>query len=340
MAINGMTGEISVFAGGYVPAGWALCNGQLLVAAGYPALYSVLKTTFGGSGSTFALPDLRGRVAIESGAEFAYGQAGGEENHTLTEAELAAHTHQAVGVTTLADQGLASGNFWASKADGHYAPTADVKMAESAVSKTGNSQPHENLSPFLPLNFGVCLNGTDDREGTIGEIVLYAGSGVPDTWKNWLPCDGRVLLIAQHTALYSVLRSVFGGNGENTFALPDLRDRAPLCAGPGPGLTNRPFGATGGSAAVALTVDELPKHIHVAHANTNTDSVSDPTNAVWGAAADNRELVPFYANSAAETPMNAAALDETGSGAPHNNMPPYLSLSYLICVAGIFPAHS
>jgi microcystin-dependent protein len=152
--------EIRLISFNFAPKGWALCNGQMLPINQNQALFSLLGTTYGGNGvTTFALPNLEGRVPFHFGLGFSLGQTGGEAAHTLTLPELPAHTHQANANSGNADQVSPGGNFWAKGAASAYSATPDNLMSPNALGNVGGSQPHENLSPYLTLNFIIALQG-------------------------------------------------------------------------------------------------------------------------------------------------------------------------------------
>jgi len=154
-------GEIKLLACNFAPQGWALCNGQLLPINQNQALFALLGTTYGGNGSTnFALPDLRGRVPIHFGSGFNLGQKAGEEAHTINISELAAHTHQVRASANNPDVGPPTNAFFASNTGfTPYGGTADTAMSPTCVTNVGGSQPHENKSPYLVLNFCIALQG-------------------------------------------------------------------------------------------------------------------------------------------------------------------------------------
>jgi microcystin-dependent protein len=159
--------EIRIFSFNFAPKGWAMCNGQLLPINQNQALFSLLGTTYGGNGQTsFALPDLRGRVPFHMGDGFTEGQAGGEEFHTVTQSEMPAHTHALSGNTAVvggnanATVGPPGGNYWANNGKNVFSTGQNnAAMSPATVTNVGGSQPHENRSPFLVLNFCICLSG-------------------------------------------------------------------------------------------------------------------------------------------------------------------------------------
>lgn len=165
----------------------------------------------------------------------------------------------------------------------------------------------------------------------IGQIILFAGTRPP---RGWAFCQGQLLPIAQNTALFSILGNTYGGNGQTTFALPDLRGRAPINPGQGPGLSSYNLGQQGGEESITLTVNEMPMHTHAASAKADGGTSATPGGNVWAAstARDNQ-----YAG-AGDTTMNPAALGNTGGSQPHDNRPPYLAINFIIALEGIFPS--
>jgi microcystin-dependent protein len=156
-------GEIRIVSFGFAPGGWALCNGQIMPISQNQPLYSVLGTTYGGDGqATFALPDLQGRTPFHVGTGFALGQQGGEETHMLTIPEMPGHTHAAVASSVNpADQASPTGGFWANSGISTYSSTNQPQstMSPFTVNAAGENQPHQNLSPYLVLNFVISLQG-------------------------------------------------------------------------------------------------------------------------------------------------------------------------------------
>jgi microcystin-dependent protein len=153
-------GEIRRVAFSFAPRGWALCNGQLLPIATNQALFSLLGTLYGGDGrNTFALPDLRGRSPIHTSDPALRGTPGGEVTHTLTQAEMPAHTHQVQASSAAASTPSPQGAYWAELTQAGYGSGATGTMAGASISHSGGGQPHENRSPFLVVTHIIALTG-------------------------------------------------------------------------------------------------------------------------------------------------------------------------------------
>jgi len=152
--------EIRIVSFNFPPKGWAFCNGQLLPINQNQALFSLLGTNYGGDGRvTFGLPNLQTRTPIHMGAGFTLGQTGGETAHTLNIAETPAHTHTPVGSSTVGTLTSASGNVWGSASANPFSPSSNTSMNPATVLPQGGNQPHENMSPYLVLNFIIALQG-------------------------------------------------------------------------------------------------------------------------------------------------------------------------------------
>jgi microcystin-dependent protein len=154
-------GEIKIMSFNFAPRGWALCNGQILQISQNQALFSLLGTTYGGDGkTTFGLPNLQGRTPNHVGNGFALGGADGEQNHTLALSESPSHTHVAYASTSAADSPIAAQNYLGAT-DRFYGPLGPhlTAIQPSTVGSAGGGQPHNNMQPYLVLNFCIAIVG-------------------------------------------------------------------------------------------------------------------------------------------------------------------------------------
>lgn len=155
-------GEVRMFAGNFAPAGWMFCEGQLLPISENETLFQLIGTTYGGDGqSTFALPDLRGRIPIHQGNGFILAETGGAEEVTLTVNQIPVHTHPELASTGIANQSSPANNVIAQStaADLYIEDTATAPLAPVSIAATGGSQPHTNFQPYLCVNFIISLFG-------------------------------------------------------------------------------------------------------------------------------------------------------------------------------------
>ncbi|HKX83979.1 MAG TPA: tail fiber protein [Pyrinomonadaceae bacterium] len=154
-------GELKIISWNYAPRGWAFCNGQFLPINQNQALFSLFGTMYGGNGqTTFALPNLRGRVPIHVGNGFTQGQAGGASSHTVTQSEMPQHIHPLNAISEPANTNVPANNTFLGAINNVYtAPANLVALAPGEIGSAGGSQPHENRQPFLVLNFIVALQG-------------------------------------------------------------------------------------------------------------------------------------------------------------------------------------
>jgi microcystin-dependent protein len=165
-------------------------------------------------------------------------------------------------------------------------------------------------------------------EPFLGQILLFAGNFAPS---GWALCNGQLLSIQQNTALFSILGTTYGGNGQTNFALPDLRGRAPIHMGQGPGLSNYPEGEVGGVESVTLIASQMPAHTHAQPATAADEGTNRPNAAVparggvYAATSDGSALAPTSA---------------AGGSQPHENRPPFLVMNYCIALQGIFPSRN
>lgn len=152
--------EIRLIGFNFAPHGWAFCDGQILPINQNQSLYSLLGTTYGGDGQTsFALPDIRGRVPIHKGNGFQLGQKDGEETHTLAAHEMPNHDHQVQGASVNADTRVPDGNRFARALNAYTSPQNLTQLASGTVANAGGGQAHENMQPFLALNYVIALQG-------------------------------------------------------------------------------------------------------------------------------------------------------------------------------------
>ena len=167
----------------------------------------------------------------------------------------------------------------------------------------------------------------------VAEIRLFAGNFAPN---GWAICDGQLMPISQNTALFSLIGTLYGGDGKSTFALPNFQGSAPVHQGQGPGLSLRDLGETGGEQSVTLLSTEMPAHTHTVQGAT-AGGLATPVSNAWGSA--RRGFGNLYsASSANNVQMSPFATTIAGGNLPHNNMPPYLCLTFIIALVGIFPA--
>ena len=166
----------------------------------------------------------------------------------------------------------------------------------------------------------------------IGDVRLFAGDFAP---VGWALCQGQVLSIGQYSTLFNLIGTTYGGDGVNTFELPDLRGRVPIHQGTGGGLTPRTIGSNGGSEVVTLTTAQIPQHTHALVASGNpAQPAALPGGSVLAATAVNMYGAP------ASQAMDSNALAPAGGNQPHENMAPFLAMTYIIALEGIFPSQN
>ncbi|WP_299866464.1 tail fiber protein [uncultured Hoeflea sp.] len=168
-------------------------------------------------------------------------------------------------------------------------------------------------------------------EPFVGEIRMFAGNFAP---RGWAFCDGQLLAVSQNDALFSLLGTIYGGDGRTTFGLPDMRGRLPIHAGQGPGLSERRLGAKGGAENVTLTVNQLPSHTHTPEASTNPATTPNPGNAVIAAG----NAIEMFTADAADGNFSSNAITNVGGSRSHTNLMPYLCIHFIIALVGIYPS--
>jgi len=174
----------------------------------------------------------------------------------------------------------------------------------------------------------------------LGTISLFAGNFAP---RGWALCNGQLLSIAQNQALFSILGTTYGGDGIRTFALPNMQGRAPIHWGQGPGLTSRVIGEAAGEEHVTLMIQQMPTHNHALNASTNTGNQPSPTNGVLAVSTDpdaGGNPINFTAGTNVNTIMANNSIAPVGQNLPHDNMQPYLAVTFIIALEGIFPSRN
>lgn len=175
-------------------------------------------------------------------------------------------------------------------------------------------------------------------EPFIGEIILAGFNFAP---RGFALCNGQILSIAQNTALFSLLGTTYGGNGQTTFALPNLQGRTSIGFGQGPGLSSFSLGQVGGQENVTLLSTEMPAHNHAVQSNNGDGAQSSPVNNFFAGPGADRDLFWYNdATSGGTANMNPAAIAIAGGSQPHNNLQPYLAVNYCIAMEGIFPSRN
>jgi len=187
------------------------------------------------------------------------------------------------------------------------------------------------------LNHGLWLGRKDvlpPEDGNmsqpyVGEIRMFGGNFAP---AGWMFCEGQLLPISEYETLFNLIGTTYGGDGQSTFALPDLRGRIPVHVGPGFTLAQ-----SGGQETVTLTTSQLPSHGHPATAlSTTAQATTNPAGAVWGAVTASSP----YSSAAFDSQMNPASIGSAGGSQPHTNFMPYLCVSFIISLFGIFPSQT
>ena len=167
----------------------------------------------------------------------------------------------------------------------------------------------------------------------VAEIRIFAGSFAP---KGWAMCNGQLMPISQNTALFSLLGTFYGGDGKSTFALPNLQGSAPIGQGQGAGLSDRIIGEQSGTDTVTLIQTEIPIHNHMIQGSTENATLKEPAPDRMLSRAKAGTI--YQSTNTKQVQMNFQALSVAGSSFPHNNLQPYLALTYIIALQGVFPA--
>ncbi len=169
------------------------------------------------------------------------------------------------------------------------------------------------------------------QEQYLGEIRMFAGNFPP---KGWALCNGQILPINQNQALFVLLGTTYGGNGQTNFALPDFRGKVPVHFGQGPGLSDYSLGQTGGSETATISISQMPAHTHQVNAVTAEGNQNSPAGNL---PANTKDLDKEYSTSTADTTMNAAMIGYTGGGQAFSIKAPTNTVTFIIALTGIFP---
>lgn len=195
---------------------------------------------------------------------------------------------------------------------------------------------------LLTLFFAITLfSNIWAQDAYLGDIKMFAGNFAP---RGWMFCQGQTLNITQNTALYAVIGTTYGGNGQTTFCLPNLSGRVPVGMGNGTNLTPRTIASTGGAETVTLNVNQIPSHAHALTATTATATTNTPSATIVPATAQlpasgatGAKNVNVYAPSSGNPVVTYSTTSIAGGNLSHENMMPFITINYIICVEGLFP---
>ncbi|WP_395376850.1 phage tail protein [Marinicella sp. W31] len=168
-------------------------------------------------------------------------------------------------------------------------------------------------------------------EPFVGEIRMFAGNFAP---RGWAFCDGQLLAVSQNDALFSLLGTIYGGDGRTTFGLPDMRGRLPMHAGSGPGLSPRRLGAKLGAENVTLTTNQLPSHSHDFKASADPGNASAAVGGYLAASPN----VRMYRPAPQSGSLNSQTVNNVGGSRSHTNLMPFLCINFIIALFGIYPS--
>ena len=188
------------------------------------------------------------------------------------------------------------------------------------------------LGALLALG-ALCVTPTADaQQPFIGEVVCGGWNFCP---QGWAECSGQLMPIAENDALFALIGTTYGGDGQTTFALPNIQSRTMVGQGQGAGLSSKVIGETGGVESVTLTPSQIPSHTHAMVAHMGAEKSASPTNRIAGPAPIS---APVYTGTAPNTTLKASTLSSVGGSQPHNNLQPYLAVKCCISLFGVFPS--
>jgi len=170
-------------------------------------------------------------------------------------------------------------------------------------------------------------------EPFVGEIRMFAGTFAP---RGWALCDGQLLAISQNDALFSLLGTIYGGDGRTTFGLPDLRGRVPVHMGQGPGLSNYGVGVKGGAENVTLIANQLPSHSHTLQAASDVAGSKSAQGNLLGRSTN----IDLYTGDSPDGTLASAAVSNSGGSQSHGNLMPFLCVNFIIALFGIYPSRT
>ena len=175
-------------------------------------------------------------------------------------------------------------------------------------------------------------------EPYVGEIRMFAGNFAP---RGWALCDGQLLAVSQNDALFSLLGTIYGGDGRTTFGLPDMRGRIPIHQGQGPSLSMRRLGAKFGAETERLTINQMPSHTHSARANSFTAESVDPRGAYLGNTTETGvELYDTFKSLSSIVSLNEKTISNAGASISHTNMMPSICVNFIIALVGVYPSRT
>lgn len=333
--------------------GWMICDGRRLNKSQHGDLFNIIGYNYGGDGrENFAIPDLRGRVAIGAGqnlggCRYDLAWKGGEKYNTISASEIPVHNHKVklMGSNTQADtydptkQSFA--NVQLDKKYSNKSPNVEMRLedVEPVNPENEESGKMDNRMPSATVNFMINVSDNNGIDvSMLCNIILWPGKRVPDGWHL---CDGKIMSVNENSALYSLLGTYFGGDGFRTFALPDLRGRIPV----GHLDNGKSFGEMYGSEENYIDQRHLPGHSHrkkLCCTYEESDTTVAEGNIPGGGGTDFE-----YTGKDPDTVMHEMSISSDVFGnrgeqgyLRKNNMQPYLSLNYIICIDGIYPARS
>lgn len=307
--------------------GYLECNGQFVSKTEYSVLFKVIGNSFGETDTTFALPNLHGRVPIQADSKSPLGAHQGSETVSLQEQHLPPHTHQVTVTEAVANQAdptdhyLASGSARGVK---FYAPGSAKRVVNTEIIRnTGMAQAHLNMQPYLSLRY-VIATGSLDITKCMGSANMFAFDFVPH---GYMPCNGIAVAVQQHQALYNLLGIKFG-EGKGAFKLPDLRGRVPV--GSGGTDSAYPLASKAGLEKVGLEAEQLPPHSHsVSMAMEEGTLIGGGDNILAG-------LAPIQSNQSADSALSFNAMSSI-ENEQHENMMPFLAINFCIMASGLYP---